>query len=47
MPNPINYKDVSTEQMKQLFDSVKEMDWTAEAIKYMCMNLFTVKYNKD
>jgi len=47
MPNPINYKDVSAEQMKHLFDSVKEMDWTSEAIKYMCMNMFAVKYNKD
>ena len=23
------------------------MDWTAEAIKYMCMNLFAIKNGKD
>lgn len=47
MPNPINYKEVSEDQKKELFDSVKEMDWTGEAIKYMCMNLFAVKNGKD
>jgi hypothetical protein len=30
-----------------LFDSVKEMDWTSDAIRYMCMNLFAVKNGKD
>jgi hypothetical protein len=47
MPNPINYKQVSSDQKKGLFNSVKEMDWTADAIRYMCMNLFVVKYGKD
>ena len=47
MPNPINYQQVSSDQKKELFDSVKEMDWTSEAIRYMCMNLIAVKNGKD
>ena len=45
MPNPINYKEVSEDQKKELFDSVKEMDWTIE--KYQRVLEIIQKYIPD